>query len=81
MPKAVFEHEPDAESTATVLRELGYDSQVLEHSDESYDDRMRAFFSGRERPFEVHAILTSDASADTFAREVAAHHGRVVDEA
>jgi hypothetical protein len=80
MPKAVFEHEPDAESTAIVLRELGFDGRVIEHSDESYDDRMRAFFSGRERPFEVHAILASDAHPDTFAREVAAHHGHVVDE-
>jgi hypothetical protein len=80
MPKAAFEHEPDAESAAGVLRDLGFSARLVERSDESYDDRMRAFFSGRERPFEVHAVLVSDAGIDTFEREVASHHGHVIDD-
>ncbi|HEY1428862.1 MAG TPA: hypothetical protein VGF18_04775, partial [Candidatus Tumulicola sp.] len=53
----------------------------LVHQDgQSYDDRMRDFFSGREHPFEVHAVLTSDSEGDSFAREVAAHHGHVIDD-
>jgi hypothetical protein len=82
MPKAVFENEPDAEATAIVLRNQGSSAQfkLVHQEDQSYDDRMRDFFSGREHPFTVHAVLTSDASGDSFAREVAAHHGHVIDD-
>jgi hypothetical protein len=82
MLTAVFENEPDAEATAIVLRNQGFDARVkLTHQDgEKYGDRMRDFFSGREHPFQVHAVLTSDAGGDEFAREVAAHHGHVIDD-
>ena len=82
MLTAVFENEPDAEATAIVLQNQGFDAQVkLTHQDgENYGDRMRDFFSGREHPFQVHAVLTSDAGSDAFAREVAAHHGHVIDD-
>ncbi|HEY3675513.1 MAG TPA: hypothetical protein VGK84_05935 [Candidatus Tumulicola sp.] len=82
MLTAVFEHEPDAEAAAIVLRNDGFDAKVTlkNQSGENYDDRMRDFFSGREHPFEVHAVLTSDARSDEFAREVIAHHGHVVDD-
>jgi hypothetical protein len=82
MLRAVFEHEPDAQAAAIVLQNQGYDAHVeLVHQDDAnYGDRMRDFFSGREHPFVVHAVLTSDARNDEFEREVIAHHGHVVDD-
>jgi hypothetical protein len=82
MLTAVFENEPDAEATAIVLRNQGFEAQVqLKNQDgEHYGDRMRDFFSGRGQPFEAHAVLTSDAGNDAFAHEVVAHHGHVIDD-
>jgi hypothetical protein len=82
MLTAAFENEPDAEATAIVLKNQGFtaDVKLVHQEDESYGDRMRNFFSGREHPFQVHAVLTSDAGTDAFAREVTAHHGHVIDD-
>lgn len=76
---ATFEEEPDAEATATALREQGHECQVVTKSDKSYDERMRDFFSGKPHPFETHALLITDDVEDAaFAREVRLHYGQIV---
>ncbi|HTU82562.1 MAG TPA: hypothetical protein VMF61_10555 [Candidatus Acidoferrales bacterium] len=78
MRVAAFEDEPDAQATAILLRELGFTARVVEKGGNSYDERMRAFLSGRTVDFEIHAFLLSDADEERFRREVQVHHGSVL---
>jgi len=78
MRVAAFENEPDAEATATMLAELGYDSEVIVKAGANYDERMRAFFAGKPVPYEHHALLVSEADAEPFDRAVIRHYGQVI---
>ena len=81
MPAAVFESEPQASAAATVLRELGFDSQVVVPGANTFDERARAFFTGNAAPFEAHALLlSSNADDERFLRTVQRHYGIVVAE-
>ena len=81
MPTAIFESEPQASAAATVLRELGFDSDVCVQGKNDFDDRARQFLTGNSPPFEPKAILTSDADAERFIRTVQRHYGVVVGDA
>ncbi len=79
MPAAVFESEPQASAAAIVLRELGFDSEVVVPGANTYEERARAFFAGNPAPFEPHALLVSDdADDERFLRTVQRHYGIVV---
>jgi hypothetical protein len=75
---AAFENEPDAEATATVLRENGYDAQVVLKGGEEYEERMHDFFQGKPVAFEAHALVLSDADDDIFMRNVQRHYGHII---
>ena len=79
MPIAAFESEPQASAAATVLRELGFDSQVVVRGADTFEERTRSFFEGRPPPFEPHALLVSEeADGDRFLRTVQRHYGVVI---
>jgi hypothetical protein len=79
MPAALFENEPQASAAATVLRELGFDSEVILRGANTFDERTRDFFAGKPPAFELHALLLStDADDERFARTVARHYGIVI---
>lgn len=75
---AAFESEPDAEATATVLREQGYDSEVIVKDGESYDERVKRFFAGDVVSSEPHAVLISNADSIPFMAAVQHHYGIVI---
>lgn len=76
---AAFEAEPQADAVASTLREHGFEAEVIPVSDESYDDRIKAFFQGRPRQYEAHAFVESNADRETFMRAVQHHYGHVVE--
>lgn len=79
MPIAAFESEPQASAAATVLRELGFDSDVIVRGANTFEERTRDFFGGKSPPFEPHALLISEEADDeTFSRTVQRHYGSVV---
>ncbi|MBV8489360.1 MAG: hypothetical protein JO199_02430 [Candidatus Eremiobacteraeota bacterium] len=78
MRYAAFENEPDAEATAIVLRENGYNATVLMGDEGGFERRTREFFQGKEQPYETHAVVASDADEDVFARNVVRHKGTVI---
>lgn len=79
MLAAIFESEPQASAAATILRELGFDSEVVLRGGDDFDDRARAFLTGNPHPFEPNALLTSsDADQERFLRTVQRHYGIVV---
>jgi hypothetical protein len=76
---AVFESEPQAAAAATVLRELGFHSEVFTRDANAYEERAREFIAGNPPPFEPNAVLvSSDADEDRFVRTVQRHYGVVV---
>lgn len=79
MPAAIFESEPQASAAAGILRELGFDSQVVVRGADDYEERARAFLTGNPPPFEPNAVLFSnDADQERFVRTVQRHYGFVV---
>jgi len=79
MPIAAFESEPQASAAATVLRELGFESQVVVRGANTFEERTRDFFEGKAPPFEPHALLVSeDAAEEPFLRTVQRHYGVVI---
>lgn len=79
MRAAVFESEPQASAAATVLRELGFNSEVIVHGANTFEERTRDFLSGKPTPFEPRALLLSgDADDDRFVRTVQRHYGVVL---
>ena len=79
MPTAAFEDEPQASAAAIALRELGFTAEITtREGDETYDERARGLLTGNAPPFEVHAILSSDADVDTLARMAQRHHGFII---
>ncbi len=79
MPIAAFESEPQASAAATVLRELGFNSEVIVRGANTFEERTRDFFAGKPAPFEPHALLVSEEADDeTFLRTVQRHYGTVV---
>lgn len=79
MPTAAFESEPQASAAATVLRELGFSSEVFVRGANNFEDRARDFLSGNPQPFEANAILVSnDVDDERFLRTVQRHYGIVV---
>lgn len=79
MPIAAFEDEPQAGAAASALRDLGFTVEVTtRNSGDTYDERTRALIAGHPPPFEMHALLSSDADVDSFARIVQRHHGFIV---
>jgi hypothetical protein len=79
VPIAAFESEPQASAAATVLRELGFDSQVIVRGANTFEERTRDFSEGRTPPFEPHALLVSeDADEGRFLTTVQRHYGVVV---
>jgi hypothetical protein len=79
MPIAAFESEPQASAAATVLRELGFDSEVIVRGANTFEERTHDFFGGKSSPFEPHALLISEEADDeTFLRTVQRHYGTVV---
>lgn len=78
MPVAVFENEPDAEATAVTLRELGFKTEVILPASNTFDERTKDFFQGKEAPFQPHAVVTSDADSERFVRTVQRHYGTVI---
>ena len=79
MPVAAVESEPQASAAAVVLRELGFDSEVILRGANTFDERTKDFFGGKSAPFEPHAILISnDADEERFLRTVQRHYGIIV---
>lgn len=79
MPIAAFESEPQASAAATVLRELGYNAEVVVRGANTFQARTHDFFEGKPPPFEPHAVLvSSDADPDRFLRAVQRHYGIVL---
>ncbi len=79
MPLAAFESEPQASAAATVLRELGFDSEVVLRGSNTFEARTHDFFEGKTPPFEPHALLVSqDADEERFLRTVQRHYGIVI---
>jgi hypothetical protein len=79
MPAAAFESEPQASAAATVLKELGFNSEVFVRGANDFDERTRSFLSGNAPPFETNAVLvSSDADDERFLRTVQRHYGIVV---
>lgn len=79
MPTAAFESEPQASAAATVLRELGFNSDVYVRGANNFEERARDFFAGNPQPFEANAILVSDdADQERFIRTVQRHYGAVL---
>ena len=79
MRAAVFESEPQASAAAVVLRELGFDSEVIVQGANTFEERARDFLSGKPAPFEPRAILLSgDADDERFIRTVQRHYGIVL---
>ena len=76
MLAALFENEPQASAAATVLRELGFDSEViLRGANTFFEERTRDFFTGKPPSFEPHALLLSaNADDERFARTVQRHY-------
>jgi len=76
---ALFESEPQASAAGINLKELGFDSSVTVREDNTFDERIRDFITGKAAPFEPRALLTSDdADAERFARIVQRHYGILV---
>ncbi|MBV8531842.1 MAG: hypothetical protein JO104_11025 [Candidatus Eremiobacteraeota bacterium] len=79
MPAALFESEPQASAAATVLRELGFESEVVVRGDSTFGERIRDFFAGNAAGVEPHALLISnDADDERFVRTVQRHYGVLV---
>ena len=79
MPRAAFEDEPQASAAAIALRELGFTAEVTALGGGiEYEERARSLLTGNPPPFEVHAILDSDADTDRFVRIVERHHGFII---
>ncbi len=82
MPIAAFESEPQASAAGIVLRELGFDTEIVVRGANMFEERTRAFFSGKTAQFEPHALLVSnDADREPFLRTVQRHYGIVIDDA
>ena len=79
MATAVFESEPQASAAAIVLRELGFQAQVVVPGGNDFEERARAFLSGNPAPFQANALLRSDdADSERFLRTVQRHYGMVI---
>ncbi|HEY1882034.1 MAG TPA: hypothetical protein VGG51_03205 [Candidatus Cybelea sp.] len=82
MLAALFENEPQASAAATVLRELGFDSEVILRGANTFEERTRDFFAGKPPSFEPHALLLSaNADDERFARTVQRHYGILIENA
>ena len=76
---AAFENEPEAAATATMLRERGFDSEVVTRDDEAYDENLRDFFHGKPRTYEPHAfVISGDAEYEPFRNAAQRHYGFVI---
>ncbi len=73
---AVFEDGIQAEETARVLREQGYDASVAMEGD-AYGAVARRFVEG-DMSFKPVAVVTSNADGTSFDHAVQIHHGRVI---
>jgi hypothetical protein len=56
VPIAAFESEPEASAAGTVLRELGFDADVIVRGVNTFEERTHDFFAGKPVPFEPHAV-------------------------
>jgi hypothetical protein len=80
VPIAAFESEPQASAAGTVLRELGFDADVIVRGANTFEARTQDFFAGKPAPFEPHAVLVSDAAdPGSFVRTVQRHYGIVLE--
>lgn len=79
MPRAAFEDEPQASAAAMALRELGFTAEVVTRDGgDGFEERARALLTGNPPAFEIHALLSSDADIDAFARIAQRHHGMIL---
>jgi hypothetical protein len=76
---AAFENEPEAAATATMLRERGYDSEIVTRDSEAYEKSLRDFFHGKPRTYEPHAfVISGDAEYQPFKMAAQRHYGFVI---
>lgn len=76
---AAFENEPEAAATATMLRERGYDTQIVTRDDGAYEDSLRDFFHGKPRTYKPHAfVISGDADYEPFKMAAQRHYGFVI---
>ena len=76
---AVFEDGTQAEETARVLREQGYDADVATQGSESYGAATARFFLDGDTDFHARAmVMSADADATSFDNAVTRHYGRVI---
>ena len=76
---AAFENEPEAAATATMLRERGYDSEVVTRDSEAYEDSLLDFFHGKPRTYKPHAfVISGDAEYEPFKTVAQRHYGFVI---
>ena len=76
---AAFENEPEAAATATMLRERGYDTKVVNRDNRAYEESLRDFFHGKPRTYEPRAfVISGDADYEPFRRAARRHYGFVI---
>jgi hypothetical protein len=76
---AAFENEPEAEATARMLRERGYDSKVVIREEQAYAQTSKEFFAGKPRTYEPHAfVISENADFKPFQRAANRHYGFVI---
>lgn len=76
---AAFENEPEAAATATMLRERGYDSEIVTRDNEAYEDSLRDFFHGKPRTYKPRAfVISGDAEYEPFRTAAQRNYGFVI---
>ncbi len=76
---AIFEDEPQAEQAATMLREQGFQAEVMPVSSESYGEAIKRFFRGETHGFNGTTLVVSeDAEEEPFDNAVVKQYGRVI---
>jgi outer membrane PBP1 activator LpoA protein len=76
---AIFEDEPQAQQAATMLREQGFQADVLATSTEAYGEAIKRFFRGETHGFNGTTLLSSeDAEEEPFDNAVTKQYGRVI---
>lgn len=75
----IFEDEPQAQQAATMLREQGFQADVISATSESYGEGIKRFFRGETHGFNGTILVTSeDAGEEQFDNAVVKQYGRVI---
>ena len=79
MQIAAFESEPEAQQTATILKEQGYDCTIVTRNDRSYEQRTADYFKGKAQSYQPQAYVISEtAEFEPFLHAAQRHYGFVI---